>query len=84
MKVKIDVTDGCLKGEKYEFNEPRGWTFGRATDCGCVVKGDPTFSRHHFLLEINPPNVMLIDLGSLNGTYVNDQKYGGRSKATAT
>jgi len=30
------------------------------------------------MLEINPPNVMLKDLGSLNGTYVNDQKHGGR------
>ena len=41
---------------------------------------DATASRHHFLLEVNPPAARLRDLGSLNGTYVNGQKHGGRGK----
>jgi pSer/pThr/pTyr-binding forkhead associated (FHA) protein len=36
-------------------------------------------SRHHFLLEAAPPTCALRDLGSLNGTIVNDIKYGGRN-----
>lgn len=80
MKVKLEVTTGPARGNVFEFDEPGGFTVGRASDCTCVTENDNTFSRHHFFLEINPPNVMLKDLGSLNGTYVNDIKHGGRSK----
>ena len=37
-------------------------------------------SRHHCLLDINPPDVCIRDFGSLNGTYVNGQKIGQRQK----
>ena len=82
MKVSLEViSSGSLSGELFEFDEPKGFTFGRADDCTCTVpEDDITFSRHHFILEINPPNVMLRDLGSLNGTYINGIKYGGRPK----
>jgi len=83
MRVELEVVSGDMRGKIFEFEEPRGFIFGRAPDCDCIVDKDPTFSRHHFLLEINPPNVMLKDLGSLNGTYVNDIKYGGRPKDVA-
>ncbi len=78
MKVELSVTAGPGVGKVYRFDEPRGFTFGRAEDCSCVVENDHTFSRHHFLLEVNPPQVWLRDLGSLNGTYVNGRKVGGR------
>jgi serine/threonine-protein kinase len=35
---------------------------------------DAALSRDHFLIEINPPRCELRDLGSTNGTYVNDQR----------
>jgi hypothetical protein len=44
---------------------------------------DPTASRYHFLIEINPPQARVRDLGSLNGTFVNDVQYGGRSDLDA-
>ena len=77
MKVSLEViSSGSLLGKVFEFDEPRGFTFGRASDCTCIVPPeDVTFSRHHFILEINPPNAQLKDL---NGTYLNGQKYGGR------
>jgi len=78
MEVKLSVVSGPTDKKEFGFQEPGGFTFGRADDCTCVVRGDRTFSRHHFYLEINPPNVALKDLGSLNGTYVNGSKYGGR------
>jgi hypothetical protein len=37
-------------------------------------------SRHHFLLELDPPRACLRDLDSLNGTYVNGVRYGGRAR----
>src|SRR5262249_31799010 len=48
-------------------------------DCDLTLPSDPehaTISRHHFLLAIDPPNVTISDLGSLNGTYVNGEKIG--------
>src|SRR5262249_32966297 len=39
---------------------------------------DRTISRRHCLLDIDPPQISLTDLGSLNGTYVNGQWLGGR------
>jgi eukaryotic-like serine/threonine-protein kinase len=35
---------------------------------------DTSLSRDHFLIEINPPRCELRDLGSTNGTYVNQQR----------
>jgi len=52
-------------------------------DCSCVVEEDEAFSRYHFLLEINPPQVWIQDLGSLNGTYINRQKIGSRPAGIA-
>ena len=78
MRVILEVIAGEQVGERYTFDEPSGFLFGRADDCHCVVVNDNTFSRHHFMLEINPPCVTIKDLGSLNGTYVNGEKHGGR------
>ena len=55
--------------------------FGRGADCHArLSEQDGKASRHHFLLEVNPPAARLRDLGSLNGTYVNGRKHGGREK----
>lgn len=81
--MELSVVSGPCTGETYRFDEPQGFTFGRAKDCSFVVEHDNTFSRHHFLLEVNPPQVWLRDLGSLNGTYVNGRKIGGRSAGIA-
>src|SRR5204862_5119825 len=35
---------------------------------------DKYFSRVHFLIEINPPRLRIMDMGSRNGTHVNGQK----------
>src|SRR6266702_2011668 len=32
---------------------------------------DRYFSRIHFMMEVNPPECRLIDMGSHNGTYLN-------------
>src|SRR5262249_22195323 len=79
--------------------EPTVLFFGRATDCRpkYPYEGHRAVSRHHCLVEINPPDVRLRDLGSLHGTYVsgpvrdvdiphftpvNDLKLGGRADRT--
>lgn len=78
MKVTLSVVAGSAKGQRFSFEEHDAFILGRAPDCHCVVSGDPYLSRHQFLLEVNPPDLALRDLGSLNGTYVNGVKHGGR------
>ncbi len=78
MKVELKVTNGAMKGKTFEFTEHDTFLFGRSQNAKCQLPDDNYVSRNHFLLEINPPKVWLRDLGSLNGTYVNNIKYGGR------
>ncbi|HYG82480.1 MAG TPA: FHA domain-containing protein, partial [Pyrinomonadaceae bacterium] len=81
-RVTLKVTAGPIQGETYAFDEHDTFIFGRGEDCHARLPADDkTASRHHFLLEINPPDVRLRDLGSLNGTYVNGVKHGGRPES---
>ena len=67
--------------EEYSFDSPGHCIVGRADDCDVQLPNDPHFadvSRHHCLFEIEPPRVRVRDLGSLNGTYVNDERVGRR------
>jgi eukaryotic-like serine/threonine-protein kinase len=78
-KVTLQVMKGVNKGEVFTFTEHDVFVFGRDPDCHAKLPlDDRTASRHHFLLEVNPPFARIRDLGSLNGTYVNEQKCGGR------
>src|SRR5260221_13412870 len=77
-RVCLDVVAGPIQGKHFEFDGHDTFLFGRSPDCHAELSADDsTASRHHFLLEVNPPAARLRDLGSLNGTYVNGQKYGG-------
>jgi len=53
--------------------EGRPTTIGRATDCD-VVLADAHASRHHIRLEVRREVVVLTDLGSTNGTWVNGNR----------
>ena len=78
-KVILEVTKGPLKGRSFSFEHHDTFVFGRGSECYArLPEADPTASRLHFLLEINPPEARIRDLGSLNGTYINGVKYGGR------
>ena len=78
-KVHIQVKSGSQDGEAFSFTEHDTFIFGRMEDCHARIANDDLVSRHHFILEVNPPQVCLRDLGSLNGTYVNRKKFGGRN-----
>jgi serine/threonine protein kinase len=70
--VRLVVTAGPIRGQRYEFTGHDTFVFGRAPDCHArLAASDVSSSRHHFLLEANPPRTHLRDLGSLNGTHVN-------------
>jgi len=78
MAVILSVTRGPAKGKVFTFTEHDTFIFGRMADCHAAFPDDTQVSRHHFILEACPPKASLRDLGSLNGTYVNGKKWGGR------
>jgi serine/threonine-protein kinase len=80
-RITLNVTKGALKGQAFAFEERDTAVIGRAKDCHPRLPGDEahkTISRHHCLLDVNPPDVRIRDFGSLNGTYVNGAKIGQR------
>lgn len=79
-RVTMEIVGGPLTGKVYAFTEYCNVVFGRAKDCTeCLPwREDRSVSRHHFLLEISPPDVRVRDLGSSLGTLVNGRKVGGR------
>lgn len=79
--VTLTVTDGRARRSEYVFDERSTCLIGRAEDCVPRLPDDDrhrSVSRHHCMLDINPPAVRVRDFGSRNGTYVNDVKIGQR------
>jgi len=78
-RVSLVVTGGPIRGRRFDFSAHDTFLFGRAPECHARLDAsDASASRHHFLLEVNPPQARLRDLGSLNGTRVNGLRHGGR------
>ncbi len=80
-KVILEAVSGPIQGQAFSFDHHDVLLFGRDTDCGARIENDSKASRHHFLVEVNPPEARLRDLGSRNGTIVNGVKHGGRRKS---
>ncbi len=81
-QVILTATHGDLQGREFAFDGPARCVIGRCVDCQVRLPGDDwTVSRHHCRLEVDPPYVRVQDLGSLNGTYVNDEKVGQRDRS---
>jgi len=81
--VTLTVTRGSLPEHEYVFEEPTRCVIGRAADCDIQVPMDyehADVSRHHCLLDIDPPSIRVRDQGSRNGTFVNGDKIGQRPR----
>ncbi len=78
MIITLQIKTGVRRGQEFCFDRHDLFIFGRSPDCHCCISGDEYLSRHHFLIEMNPPECAIRDLGSRNGTWVNGKKYGGR------
>jgi len=75
MRITLRVTAGILKGQTFTFTSHDTFMAGRSRHTHLRLPSkDRTCSRFHFLLEVNPPRCRLLDMGSHNGTYVNDRR----------
>ena len=72
-QVDFVVEEGPQKGRVLTFSEHDTFIIGRGDDAHYQLE-DRYFSRHHFMIEVNPPDCHLLDMGSTNSTRVNGQK----------
>jgi serine/threonine-protein kinase len=74
MRVILEVLQGPRKGRTFVFDRHDTFIVGRSRFVHCSMPEDSALSRDHFLIEINPPRCEIRDLGSTNGTYVNQAR----------
>jgi serine/threonine-protein kinase len=75
MKITLTVTGGPNVGRSFSFDRHDTFIVGRGSKAHLKLPPkDKFFSRHHFLLEVNPPLCRLTDLESSNGTFVNGKR----------
>jgi pSer/pThr/pTyr-binding forkhead associated (FHA) protein len=70
-RVSLAILQGADSGRTSQTPGP---TTGRARGDADVVLNDDEVSRQHSCLEIHGAKVVLKDLGSTNGTFVNETK----------
>jgi eukaryotic-like serine/threonine-protein kinase len=74
MRVILDVVEGPLKGRQFVLDRHDTFIVGRSRFVHCPMPEDLALSRDHFMIELNPPVAELRDLGSTNGTFVNNRR----------
>src|SRR5437763_7123321 len=75
MRIILNVVAGPHKGLEFSFDRHDTFLVGRSKHAHFQLPAkDRYFSRIHFMMEVNPPQCRLIDMGSHNGTYVNGQR----------
>jgi len=79
MRITLTVTAGPHKGRVFTFVGHDTFLVGRSKQADFYLPlSDRYFSRVHFLIEANPPHCRVLDMGSLNGTFVNGEKVQSR------
>ena len=80
--VILTATEGSLKHLRFSFEGREQVLIGRDRSCALRLD-DPTVSRRHCLIA-GGEVARVRDLGSLNGTFVNGQRVGGRHEPRDT
>jgi len=75
MRVKLKVLSGGSSGKELAVDGPR-FLIGRAEECNLRPRSDAV-SRRHCVLLVDQERVVIRDLGSRNGTYVNGDRVDG-------
>lgn len=79
--MTLQLVNGRGERSEHVFDERSTCVIGRAEGCSPRLPDDDqhrSVSRHHCLIDINPPDVRIRDFGSRNGTFVNGVKIGQR------
>ncbi|GAA5114656.1 FHA domain-containing serine/threonine-protein kinase [Pseudonocardia adelaidensis] len=71
--VRLDVHDRPGRARQVRFTGPARWVIGRSASADLRLLDDGV-APHHCLLEIDPPDAWVRDLGSPSGTFVGAQR----------
>jgi len=74
-KVILKFTKGSLANQEFDYERKKSITLGR--DKSCTISLPETYtgvSHKHCRLDVDPPYIVVTDLGSSNGTYLNGVK----------
>jgi eukaryotic-like serine/threonine-protein kinase len=75
MRISLTVKAGPHEGQVFEFKERANFIVGRSDRAHFRLPiKDNSISRIHFMIEMNPPQCRVTDMGSTNGTKVNGRK----------
>jgi len=83
-RVTLTVTQGSVFGKEFVLTNRGRFLVGRAQDCDIKLPAESIpspISRHHCVLAFEPPQLRVRDIGSRNGTFVNGEGIGHRTKA---
>jgi predicted component of type VI protein secretion system len=76
MELRLKVVGGKQAGQEILIPGPK-FLIGRGDDCQLRPKSEAV-SRRHCMLQVEEGRATVCDLGSRNGTLVNDQRVEGR------
>src|SRR5438132_8228714 len=68
----LRLQDRLLAGERFNL-DAGAFILGRSSSCDLVVQ-DSTVSRRHARIAVEDGTIAVTDLGSLNGTYLDEEQ----------
>ncbi|MEZ0230516.1 MAG: FHA domain-containing protein, partial [Planctomycetota bacterium] len=74
-EIVLTFRSGPLRGRSFEFTGLRRITLGRSSECDVAVF-DNEVSRQHCTITVGPESIVVKDLGSSNGTFVDGKRVG--------
>jgi pSer/pThr/pTyr-binding forkhead associated (FHA) protein len=74
--LTVESSEG--RGKRYELKLTGSAKLGRESKCDLSFPDDPEMSREHCLIELTNGKLLISDLKSENGTYLNGVKLFGR------
>jgi hypothetical protein len=73
-RIRLRVIEGPDRGRMFALKPRDRFVMGRAPTAHFQLAHDGSFSRHHLMVEANSPEVLVRDLKSMNGTFVNRRR----------
>ncbi len=70
----LEVTAGPARGKRFWLRTNQQIEVGRISSADFAVPSDPHMSRRHLIVEGTPAAFRVRDVGSINGTFVNNAK----------